>query len=87
MAPQSVAPQSVAPQSVAPQSVSPRPVEASGAAPAPRRLAAGQEHGRSYAIGAPDAGAEGPEPLDGPNGAVEVANRPAPRPQDDELFF
>ncbi|QXE35957.1 PAS domain-containing protein [Streptomyces sp. GMY02] len=41
--------------------------------------------GRSYAIGAPDEGAEGPEPLDGPGGAVEVANRPQPRPVDDEL--
>ncbi|MYQ41715.1 MULTISPECIES: PAS domain-containing protein [unclassified Streptomyces] len=41
--------------------------------------------GRSYAIGAPDAGAEGPEPLDGPGGAVEVANRPQPQPVDDEL--
>ncbi|MGW0736359.1 PAS domain-containing protein [Streptomyces sp. NPDC002851] len=41
--------------------------------------------GRSYAIGAPDEGAEGPEPLDGPNGAVEVTNRPQPQPMDDEL--
>lgn len=41
--------------------------------------------GRAYAIGAPDEGAEGPEPLDGPGGAVEVANRPQPRPVDDEL--
>ncbi len=42
--------------------------------------------GRSYAIGAPDRNAdEGPEPLDGPGGAVEVANRPQPRPMDDEL--
>ncbi|MGA5002722.1 PAS domain-containing protein [Streptomyces arboris] len=41
--------------------------------------------GRAYAIGAPDEGAEGPEPLDGPGGAVEVANRPQPRPLDDEL--
>lgn len=42
--------------------------------------------GRAYAIGAPDRGAaEGPEPLDGPGGAVEVANRPQPRPVDDEL--
>ncbi|MEU5718317.1 PAS domain-containing protein [Streptomyces sp. NPDC020403] len=41
--------------------------------------------GRSYAIGAPDEGAEGPEPLDGPGGAVEVANRPQPLPVDDEL--
>ncbi|WP_343244945.1 response regulator, partial [Streptomyces sp. SID14478] len=42
--------------------------------------------GRSYAIGAPDQNAdEGPEPLDGPGGAVEVANRPQPQPMDDEL--
>ncbi|MET9927649.1 MULTISPECIES: PAS domain-containing protein [unclassified Streptomyces] len=41
--------------------------------------------GRAYAIGAPDEGAEGPEPLDGPGGAVEVANRPQPQPLDDEL--
>ncbi|MFH8464984.1 PAS domain-containing protein [Streptomyces sp. NPDC017991] len=42
--------------------------------------------GRSYAIGAPDQNAdEGPEPLDGPGGAVEVANQPHPRPMDDEL--
>ncbi|MEU1532185.1 hybrid sensor histidine kinase/response regulator [Streptomyces fagopyri] len=42
--------------------------------------------GRSYAIGAPDKNAdEGPEPLDGPGGAVEVADQPHPRPVDDEL--
>ncbi|MEW2254094.1 PAS domain-containing protein [Streptomyces sp. NPDC047869] len=42
--------------------------------------------GRSYAIGAPDANAaEGPEPLDGPGGAVEVADTPRPQPLDDEL--
>ncbi|UPZ30038.1 PAS domain-containing protein [Streptomyces sp. LRE541] len=42
--------------------------------------------GRSYAIGAPDQNAdEGPEPLDGPGGAVEVANQPHPQPMDDEL--
>ncbi|MFC9888246.1 response regulator [Streptomyces pilosus] len=42
--------------------------------------------GRSYAIGAPDAdAAEGPEPLDGPGGAVEVADHPRPQPMDDEL--
>ncbi|MFE9927033.1 PAS domain-containing protein [Streptomyces sp. NPDC005774] len=42
--------------------------------------------GRSYAIGAPDAdAAEGPEPLDGPGGAVEVADPPRPQPMDDEL--
>ncbi|MFJ2110361.1 PAS domain-containing protein [Streptomyces sp. NPDC087850] len=49
------------------------------------RLPAAPPEGRSYAIGAPDEGAEGPEPLDGPGGAVEVANRPQPRPVDDEL--
>ncbi|MFI9218911.1 PAS domain-containing protein [Streptomyces werraensis] len=51
------------------------------------RLApAGEAAGRSYAIGAPDAdAAEGPEPLDGPGGAVEVADPPRPQPMDDEL--
>ncbi|MEU6441393.1 PAS domain-containing protein [Streptomyces sp. NPDC047046] len=84
-APAHTVPAQSGPAQVAPaQPVPPRPVEAPAAAAAQQRLA-GQEHGRSYAIGAPDAGAEGPEPLDGPNGAVEVANRPAPRPQDDEL--
>ncbi|MEE1740115.1 PAS domain-containing protein [Streptomyces sp. BE147] len=50
-----------------------------------RLLAPPAAEGRAYAIGAPDEGAEGPEPLDGPGGAVEVANRPQPRPVDDEL--
>ncbi|MFB7254058.1 response regulator [Streptomyces nojiriensis] len=51
-----------------------------------RRLAEPAPQGRAFAIGAPDAGAdEGPEPLDGPGGAVEVVNRPVPRPVDDEL--
>ncbi|MEV7865482.1 response regulator, partial [Streptomyces sp. NPDC088124] len=49
------------------------------------RLPTAPATGRSYAIGAPDEGAEGPEPLDGPGGAVEVANRPQPQPVDDEL--
>ncbi|MFV0128983.1 PAS domain-containing protein [Streptomyces sp. HMX112] len=49
------------------------------------RLAAPAE-GRAYEIGAPDEdAAEGPEPLDGPGGAVEVTNQPPPRPVDDEL--
>ncbi|MER8232104.1 PAS domain-containing protein [Streptomyces sp. NPDC094049] len=59
-----------------------------GARPGPSALApaAPVSEGRSYAIGAPAEGsAEGPEPLDGPGGAVEVANRPAPHPVDDEL--
>ena len=56
-----------------------------GAAPAPQQGA-----GREFAIGAPDAGAaEGPEPLDGPNGAVEVTDGGGMtmplRPVDDEL--
>ncbi|MFJ1866717.1 PAS domain-containing protein [Streptomyces sp. NPDC088097] len=51
-----------------------------------RRLSEPLPQGRAFAIGAPEAGAaEGPEPLDGPGGAVEVVNRPAPRPVDDEL--
>ncbi|MFJ9076756.1 PAS domain-containing protein [Streptomyces sp. NPDC102278] len=51
-----------------------------------RRLAEPAAQGRAFAIGAPEAGsAEGPEPLDGPGGAVEVVNRPVPRPVDDEL--
>ncbi|MCH0560267.1 PAS domain-containing protein [Streptomyces sp. MUM 16J] len=51
------------------------------------RLAPGTEGaGRSYAIGAPGPGAaEGPEPLDGPGGAVEIADSPRPQPLDDEL--
>ncbi|GAO07091.1 putative two-component hybrid sensor and regulator [Streptomyces lydicamycinicus] len=40
--------------------------------------------GRAFAISAPDEGSEGPEPLDGPNGAIEVMDR-QPMPMDDEL--
>ncbi|WP_381567475.1 PAS domain-containing protein [Streptomyces eurythermus] len=64
----------------------PQPAPA-GQPPVPGRPAPGTEGaGRSYAIGAPgpDA-AEGPEPLDGPGGAVEVADTPRPQPLDDEL--
>ncbi|MFF6834203.1 PAS domain-containing protein [Streptomyces sp. NPDC012438] len=65
---------------IAPPSLSPAP--ATPSAPS----APSSSEGRAYAIGAPAEGsAEGPEPLDGPGGAVEVANRPAPRPVDDEL--
>ncbi|MFV0134942.1 PAS domain-containing protein [Streptomyces sp. HMX87] len=55
--------------------------------PGQSRLApATQGAGRSYAIGAPDENAaEGPEPLDGPGGAVEVADTPRSQPMDDEL--
>ncbi|BDH69641.1 hypothetical protein MTP06_30900 [Streptomyces sp. PLM4] len=77
-APQQAAPQ--APQQATPAASAPVP------APAPAPAADGYPaQGRSYAIGAPDEGAEGPEPLDGPNGAVEVANQPQPQPQDAEL--
>ncbi|MFF5334395.1 PAS domain-containing protein [Streptomyces sp. NPDC013181] len=72
------------------------PTSAAPAVPAPGGTVHGQgsgqlisappAEGRAYAIGAPDEGAaEGPEPLDGPGGAVEVANRPSPQPVDDEL--
>ncbi|QHC26453.1 PAS domain-containing protein [Streptomyces sp. GS7] len=40
--------------------------------------------GRAFAISAPDEGSEGPEPLDGPNGAIEVMERQQ-LPMDDEL--
>ncbi|HCA86784.1 MAG TPA: histidine kinase, partial [Streptomyces sp.] len=50
------------------------------------RLLDTQGDGRAYAIGAPDEGAaEGPEPLDGPNGAVDVTDSQATPPLDDEL--
>ncbi|MFF5898295.1 PAS domain-containing protein [Streptomyces argenteolus] len=77
------------PPQPAPAPVPPQPggaqggtVQGSGSG---RLLSAPAPEGRSYAIGAPDEGAEGPEPLDGPGGAVEVANRPQPQPVDDEL--
>ncbi|QEU86609.1 hybrid sensor histidine kinase/response regulator [Streptomyces viridosporus] len=78
-------------------SAEPAPARTPAPAPAPAqpqhslggqsRLAPATEGtGRSYAIGAPDAdAAEGPEPLDGPGGAVEVADTPRPQPMDDEL--
>ncbi|MFJ4843044.1 PAS domain-containing protein [Streptomyces sp. NPDC088746] len=85
-APPAVAP---VPPQPAPAPVPPQPggaqggtVQGSGSG---RLLSTPASEGRSYAIGAPDAGAEGPEPLDGPGGAVEVANRPQPQPVDDEL--
>ncbi|MGW3427378.1 PAS domain-containing protein [Streptomyces melanosporofaciens] len=61
----------------------PRPQPGPGAQP--QRAAGGpQSSGRAFAIGAPDEGAEGPEPLDGPNGAVEIVDDRTP-PPDDEL--
>lgn len=65
----------------------PAPVPAQPSLAGQSRLAQMTEGGgRSYAIGAPDENAaEGPEPLDGPGGAVEVADPPRPQPMDDEL--
>ncbi|WP_432117364.1 PAS domain-containing protein [Streptomyces sp. bgisy032] len=65
----------------------PAPVPAQPSLAGQSRLAPMTEGGgRSYAIGAPDENAaEGPEPLDGPGGAVEVADPPRPQPMDDEL--
>ncbi|MGV9989396.1 PAS domain-containing protein [Streptomyces sp. NPDC003374] len=64
----------------------PQPPQPSlGGQPLPPAQAA-EAPGRSYAIGAPDVNAaEGPEPLDGPGGAVEVSDTPRPQPMDDEL--
>lgn len=85
-APAATAP--VPPQPV-PAPAPPQPVGAQGStvqgSGSGRLLSAPASEGRAYAIGAPDEGAEGPEPLDGPGGAVEVANRPQPQPVDDEL--
>ncbi|MFJ8882178.1 PAS domain-containing protein [Streptomyces sp. NPDC102402] len=74
------APAAVAPAPPQPTGTQGGTVQGSG-----RLLSPPASEGRSYAIGAPDEGAEGPEPLDGPGGAVEVANRPQPQPVDDEL--
>ncbi|MET8687662.1 PAS domain-containing protein [Streptomyces sp. NPDC004732] len=64
----------------------PQPQPHTPAHPQSRIASVTEGAGRSYAIGAPDEDAdEGPEPLDGPGGAVEVANRPQPQPMDDEL--
>ncbi|MEU1801773.1 PAS domain-containing protein [Streptomyces sp. NPDC019937] len=65
-----------------PPGAQPRPQ--SGPGPQPARPASPQSSGRAFAIGAPDEGAEGPEPLDGPNGAIEIVDDRTP-PPDDEL--
>ncbi|MFJ8541749.1 PAS domain-containing protein [Streptomyces sp. NPDC093586] len=72
---------------VRPKAPSPQGQEQPSLAGGQPRLAPTTEGaGRSYAIGAPDRNAaEGPEPLDGPGGAVEVADPPRPQPMDDEL--
>ncbi|MFI0187896.1 PAS domain-containing protein [Streptomyces sp. NPDC017082] len=76
--------QSAVPPQSAPAGQAPGPQVPLGG---PARPVPGTEGvGRSYAIGAPEPdAAEGPEPLDGPGGAVEVADTPRPQPLDDEL--
>ncbi|MGA5559981.1 PAS domain-containing protein [Streptomyces platensis] len=56
----------------------------SPAQPHPQPHLMDASEGRAFAISAPDEGSEGPEPLDGPNGAIEVMDR-QPMPMDDEL--
>ncbi|MFD3732862.1 PAS domain-containing protein [Streptomyces sp. NPDC058632] len=75
------------PQPYSPSQSQAQPQHPIAGQPGQSRLAPTTEGtGRSYAIGAPDAdAAEGPEPLDGPGGAVEVADPPRPQPMDDEL--
>ncbi|MFK0260933.1 PAS domain-containing protein [Streptomyces angustmyceticus] len=71
-------PQQQQPGSPAPNQAPAQPPSA----PQPHLMDAGE--GRAFAISAPDEGSEGPEPLDGPNGAIEVMDR-QPMPMDDEL--
>ncbi|MEU3818124.1 PAS domain-containing protein [Streptomyces sp. NPDC030392] len=74
------------PPAATPAAGTPAPVPHGPASPGQQLLSAPAAEGRAYEIGAPDEGAdEGPEPLDGPGGAVEVANEPQPQPVDDEL--
>ncbi|MDF6043506.1 PAS domain-containing protein [Streptomyces sp. JH14] len=78
-------PQPAAAQPAATPAATAQPGTAPTTSTSGQLLAAPAAEGRAYAIGAPDEGAEGPEPLDGPGGAIEVANRPSPQPADDEL--
>lgn len=74
------------PASAPAPAAAPAPLPAAAPVPAPVPAAESEGRGRAFAIGAPAEGSdEGPEPLDGPGGAVEVVNRPAPLPVDDEL--
>ncbi|MEU9112974.1 PAS domain-containing protein [Streptomyces sp. NPDC048483] len=69
-------------QAKPPQPQPQQPQSATQPQPQPRLMDVGE--GRAFAISAPDEGSEGPEPLDGPNGAIEVMDRPQ-LPMDDEL--
>ncbi|WP_406437768.1 PAS domain-containing protein [Streptomyces sp. NBC_00631] len=78
--------QSARPHPQAEQPVAAQPLPQPSPAGQSRLAGAIDDAGRSYAIGAPDVNAaEGPEPLDGPGGAIEVADPPRPQPMDDEL--
>ncbi|MFF8905977.1 hybrid sensor histidine kinase/response regulator [Streptomyces olivaceoviridis] len=69
-----------------PSPTAPAPVPQSSLGGQARPAQGTEGGGRSYAIGAPEPdAAEGPEPLDGPGGAVEVSDTPRPQPLDDEL--
>ncbi|GLW17126.1 nickel transporter [Streptomyces sp. NBRC 13847] len=70
------------PHPAAPPQQAPQAQHPAAAPPQPHLLDASE--GRAFAISAPDEGSEGPEPLDGPNGAIEVMDR-QPMPRDDEL--
>ncbi|WSQ10346.1 PAS domain-containing protein [Streptomyces sp. NBC_01231] len=85
---QTARPHPQADQSLVPsQAQQPQPQPQQPSLAGQSRLAQATEgSGRSYAIGAPDENAaEGPEPLDGPGGAIEVADPPRQQPMDDEL--
>ncbi|UQA94181.1 response regulator [Streptomyces halobius] len=62
----------------------PQPAAPAQPQPQPQPHLMDASEGRAFAISAPDEGSEGPEPLDGPNGAIEVMSR-QPLPMDDEL--
>ncbi|MGW1379656.1 hypothetical protein ACWD6P_36055, partial [Streptomyces sp. NPDC002446] len=83
------APEAARPHPGAPQAPQPDRPQAPAqpkppAPPQPQPHLMGAGEGRAFAISAPDEGSEGPEPLDGPNGAIEVMDR-QPLPMDDEL--
>ncbi|GGU92463.1 nickel transporter [Streptomyces albospinus] len=70
------------PQPPAGQQPPAKPQSKPQSGPQPHLMGVGE--GRAFAISAPDEGSEGPEPLDGPNGAIEVMEHQQP-PMDDEL--
>jgi CheY-like chemotaxis protein len=68
---------SAAHDAAAPEGYDPLDPQTAPLRPVPSGAADDSEGGgRAYAIGAPAEGDEGPEPLDGPNGAVDVTDSP-----------